>query len=175
MSKRARESTEQLCKESEHTRERATITAGISIARARRQTKFKVQRNWRSAGNWDGEGEEGVLAPTSLLALLALLLLPLMSLSLSMPSLLLLLPSQVSFSTHSVSRSRRSIVASSSLAFVNRISAPGRKYSQSISTGLQSYIGIHSRHDLDNPRNVRDVDRCLCHRLHVAVCPALQK
>lgn len=100
----------------------STITAGISTALASRRISkcSAIDDQLRMLGEREGEA---LPAPTSLLALLALL------------SLLLLLPSShVSFSPHSVSRSRRSIVASSSssLAFVNRrISASTRCRSRS--------------------------------------------
>lgn len=147
----------------------STITAGISTALASRRISkcSAIDDQLRMLGEREGEA---LPAPTSLLALLALL------------SLLLLLPSShVSFSPHSVSRSRRSIVASSSssLAFVNRrISASTRCRSRSRRSppvfSLQSYIGIHSRHDHDYPRNVRETSIVdVCHRSsHVAVCPA---
>lgn len=113
---------------------------------------------------------------TSLTSLLALLPLS-MSLSLS---LLLLLLSQVCFSPHSVSRSRRSIVASSSssssLAFVNRISPSSQRRVLAIDLRrFQLNIEAHSRHDHDHDRRRRRSCRCLCHPFARCGLSSLQK
>lgn len=111
---------------------------------------------------------------TSLLALLALLL----SMSLSLLLLSLLLLSQVCFSPHSVSRSRRSIVASSSssLAFVNRISPSSQRRVLAIDLRrFQLNIEAHSRHDHDHDRRRRRSCRCFCHPFARCGLSSLQK